>query len=254
MDNDSRHSLNKIIHELTQPLTTVRAYGFVAVNQLDSDVADAKAVADSVRKMVEAADFASELLIRFSSIELADSLHRDNVDLSELIRKPCELIEPNLRYFGIDLQLSEIPDCQVNVDAVQIQAALINLFRNSIESRNERDSEPVIKVEASVVDDWVEVAVSDNGRGVPREMHEDLFQKSNSSISGRGIGLPICREIIELHGGKIGHKDNNPAGAKFHFTLPLTTDEKPANEHQASGSLRHVKADMVRQLKGDIKF
>ena len=132
MDRDSRRSLKKIVHELIQPLTTIKAFGYVAINQLDAGTTDAKAVSDIVSKMVEAAEFANELLDRFSSNELADSLQLATVDLAELVSKPCELVEPNLRHFGIDLQLAELPDCQVKVDAVQAQAALINLFRNSI--------------------------------------------------------------------------------------------------------------------------
>lgn len=246
MDKDSQLSLKKIVHELTQPLTTIKAYGFVASSQLDSGVYDPKVVANTVKKMVEAADFVSELLKRFSTIELAANLQFSVVDLAELIRKPCGLIEPNLRHFGIDLQIAEMPDCQVNVDAVHIQAAVINLFRNSIESRrNESDATPVIKVEASVNDEWVEVIVGDNGMGIPEEKREDLFQNGNSEGSGRGMGLSMCKEIVELHGGEIWHKDNSPAGAKFHFTLPLA---KRGNQ-----TFVQAKGDLIRNLKGDVR-
>ena len=236
MDRDSRRSLKKIVHELIQPLTTIKAFGYVAINQLDAGTTDAKAVSDIVSKMVEAAEFANELLDRFSSNELADSLQLATVDLAELVSKPCELVEPNLRHFGIDLQLAELPDCQVNVDAVQVQAALINLFRNSIEARrNERDANPVIKVEASLSNNWVEVVVTDNGWGIPQEKQKDLFQACDPSSVGRGMGLSICKEIIELHGGKIWHQDNSPAGAKFYLTLPIAGTEKQTGESASAG-------------------
>lgn len=231
MDRESRRTLKKIIHELAQPLTTIKAFGYVAVNQLDSGPTDVKAVSDLVKKMVEAADFADELLERFHTTQVAENLQLGAVELKELVGKPVGMIEPQLRHYGVDLQLLDIPDCQVNVDAVQIQAALINLFRNSIESRRmEGNSKPLIKVEASVGNEWAEIVVADNGCGIPQELQDAMFQTRDSVDGRRGMGLSICKELVELHGGKIWHKDNSPAGAKFHLTLPLVGKETKTEE------------------------
>ena len=218
------HGLAKITSELEEPFTAIRAYGALALQQLKSDVADKDDLTGVIEKMVQAVDFAKQLLQHLNADDLSANLTLAPIGLDELIGKPCQLLELSLRHFGIELRLPEMPDCQVNVDEAQIQFALIDLMKNSIESRHtESSTRPHIQLEAFLGEQSVELVVIDNGWGVPKKRQENLFEVFTPLSGIQESSLATCKLIVELNGGKIWHSDNSPTGAKFHLTLPLAT-------------------------------
>jgi signal transduction histidine kinase len=109
------------------------------------------------------------------------------------------------------------------VDLLQIEQVLINLLRNAIEAIGEsRTPRGAILIEAKNLDaDFIEVRVVDTGPGFPPQLLESAFLPlSSSKAEGLGIGLPLCRSIVEAHGGKLWLDDSSPGGA-VHFTLPI---------------------------------
>jgi two-component system sensor kinase FixL len=123
---------------------------------------------------------------------------------------------------GITVHISQEPAIpQAVVDRVQIQQVLLNLIRNAVEAM--RDS-PVreLSVRTSVQPDRVLVAVTDTGVGIPAEIAAKLFQPFvTTKPEGMGIGLSVCRTIIEAHGGRLWTEPNSPGGSIFRFTLPM---------------------------------
>jgi two-component system, LuxR family, sensor kinase FixL len=109
----------------------------------------------------------------------------------------------------------------VMVDMLQIEQALLNLLRNSIDAIGEA-GQGTISIEAALVDeDFVEVCVRDSGPGFPPDRAVSPFLPlSSTKKEGLGIGLSLCRSLIEAHGGQIWLDANSP-GAAVHFTLPV---------------------------------
>jgi two-component system sensor kinase FixL len=112
----------------------------------------------------------------------------------------------------------------VMVDILQVEQALLNLLRNSIEAIGEAGGiHGTISVEATPAGpDFVEIRVSDSGPGFPPELLDNPFLPfSSTKAEGLGFGLPLCKSIIEAHGGRLWLDSNASRGAAVHFTLPV---------------------------------
>ena len=115
------------------------------------------------------------------------------------------------------------------VDLLQIEQVLINLMRNAIEAISDSGSvRGTVHIGARVFDgEFVEVRVVDTGPGFPAALLENAFLPlSSHKAEGLGIGLPLCRSIVEAHGGQLW-LDDNPKGAAVCFTLPIAKTERP---------------------------
>jgi signal transduction histidine kinase len=108
------------------------------------------------------------------------------------------------------------------VDVLQIEQVLLNLLRNSIEAiADAKQSHGSILIEASLAGDFVEICVRDTGSGFPPDLLDNPFLPfSSTKAEGLGFGLPLCKSIVEVHGGRIW-LDENSQGAAVHFTLPV---------------------------------
>jgi signal transduction histidine kinase len=108
----------------------------------------------------------------------------------------------------------------VTLDRVQIQQVLVNLIRNGMEAMDSTKAGRSIEIRARRVGDTIQTEISDHGVGVefPDKVFEPFF---TTKASGMGMGLAICRSIIESHGGRLWAEKNEPRGATFIFTLPV---------------------------------
>ena len=127
----------------------------------------------------------------------------------------------------------------VEFDAVLIERVLCNLLENAAKYT---PAGSTVRIRAATSDDKLLISVSDNGPGLPPGQEEQIFEKftrgeRESATSGVGLGLAICRAIIEAHNGKIWAEKNPAGGAKFSFTLPLgTPPEMPTDVRESSES------------------
>ncbi|MDG4594818.1 MAG: ATP-binding protein [Candidatus Contendobacter sp.] len=164
-------------------------------------------------------------------------LRKDWQSLEELVGSAVRLLEQPLRDHPLRLVLDpELP--LVNCDAVLIERALVNLLQNATKYTRPGT---VIGVTASVEADWLSVEVWDEGPGLPAGREQAVFEKFargqvESAVPGVGLGLAICRSVIEAHGGQIQAENRPTGGACFVFTLPLEplppfkTDDEPDPE------------------------
>ena len=110
----------------------------------------------------------------------------------------------------------------IAIDRIQIQQVLINLVRNGIEAMDTVDGDRVIGMRVRHMGNAIQTEISDRGQGIefPEKMFEPFF---TTKENGMGMGLAICRSIVELHGGRLWAEKNDPHGATLIFTLPIET-------------------------------
>jgi two-component system sensor kinase FixL len=141
--------------------------------------------------------------------------------LPKLITEANALALVGSREYGIDVQVELDPDAAVVlVDRIQIQQVLVNLIRNAIDAMVDTP-ERYLAIRSEASGGLVRVAVEDTGSGISEEVAAQLFQPFvTSKQNGMGIGLSICRTIVEAHGGRIWFESRPEGGTAFHFTLP----------------------------------
>jgi two-component system sensor kinase FixL len=213
-----------LAHELNQPLTAVANYCEAARDLLAADV-DAETLA-TVR---EALDDAAKEAVRAGQIvrRLRDFIAYGETErrvepLPRLINEANALALVGSREHGIDVDVKLDPAAdRVLVDRVQIQQVLVNLIRNAIDAMLETRLRTLSIRTERQPGGLVRITVSDTGSGIADEVAAQLFQPFvTSKEHGMGIGLSICRTIVEAHGGRIWFEPGRRGGTDFHFTLP----------------------------------
>ena len=211
-----------LAHELTQPLSAIA--GFVEASaalinqggdQVPAGVRELmdKAVAQTLR--------AGHVVRRLREFTRRGEAERSAEDINAVVEEICELATLGMANNGIAVEMNLAADLPpVLIDSVQIQQVVLNLVRNSIDALIDRDA-GVIAISTARRGDMVEVVVRDNGPGLPPEARERLFEPFFSTKpDGIGIGLSICRTIVEAQGGEINVDTNADGGTAFRFTVP----------------------------------
>lgn len=151
-------------------------------------------------------------------------------DINAVVEEICELATLGTATDGIDLEMdlaANLPP--VLIDHIQIQQVVLNLVRNSIDALTDCET-GTITVATVPEGRMVEVVVSDNGPGLPPEVRERVFEPFVSTKpDGIGIGLSICRTIVEAHGGRIAVDADTRSGTAFRFSVPVF-DESSARD------------------------
>ena len=212
-----------LAHELTQPLSAV--VGFVEasaalIHQGDGEIpAEAREYMDQAVAQALRAGAVVRLLREFTS--RGDTEHSVE-DINAVVEEICELTTLGTATDGIDLELRLAADLPpVLIDHVQIQQVVLNLVRNSIDAMSDFETR-TITIATVPKGDMVEVIVRDTGPGLPLEVRERVFEPFVSTKpDGIGIGLSICRTIVEAHGGKIAVDIESGCGAGFRFSVPV---------------------------------
>ena len=143
-------------------------------------------------------------------------------DINAVVEEICELATLGTASGGIDLELNPAADLPpVLIDHVQIQQVVLNLVRNGIDALGDCGT-GAITVATAPGSDKVEVVVPDDGPGLPEEVRERVFEPFVSTKpDGIGIGLSICRTIVEAHGGRIALDTGTRRGTRFRFSVPV---------------------------------
>jgi len=213
-----------IAHELNQPLMAAGTYTRLVNDTIASSGADAASVADTAKKAVLQVERAAEVVRRLRALVRLDRSSRAPYSLEQIIKETVALCQPDLDRIDADVRVVLAGDLPpVMVDILQIEQALLNLLRNSIQAIGEmKHSHGSITIEGSAAaSDFVEVAVRDSGPGFPPSLLDNPFLPfSTTKPEGLGFGLPLCKSIVEAHGGQLWLDGNSP-GAAVHFTLPV---------------------------------
>ncbi|MFO0997790.1 MAG: PAS domain S-box protein [Alphaproteobacteria bacterium] len=215
-----------LAHELNQPLTAIMNYVQAMRHLLGRDPGGRQPkVEDIMEKVVAQAARAGQVIRRLRGFVTKGTVEARREDVNRLIEEANALALVGVREQRVRTVLTLAPNLPpILVDRVQIQQVLVNLIRNAIDAMANSDRRE-LRIETSRDEGgFVRVAVTDTGPGLSPDVRDKLFQPFvTSKPAGMGIGLSICRSIVEAHGGRLWHEPNPAGGAIFAFTLPEAT-------------------------------
>jgi len=217
--------LAALSHDLRTPLTALIGLAETLALELTAEESPHQESLMAIRQQAVRMALLADNLLDMAKLQAGGvRLRKDWQSLEELVGSAVRMLEQPLREHPLRLALGpELP--LINCDAVLIERVLVNLLENAAKYT---PPGTVIGVTAATSTDWLNVEVWDEGSGLPAGHEHVLFEKftrghAESAVPGVGLGLAICRAIIEAHGGQIRAENRVTGGARFSFTLPLET-------------------------------
>jgi PAS domain S-box-containing protein len=213
-----------IAHEVNQPIAAVVTNAQAALRWLNMQPPDPEEVRQALDRIVNQGRRAGDVISRMRALVRKAPPRKDQLDINEVIREVIALTRSELHRTGTLLQTQLAHGLPlVPGDRVQLQQVMLNLILNAVEAMSGSDEgsrELLISAEADGAN-GVRIAVRDWGPGLEPESLDRLFDAFyTTKPDGMGMGLSICRSIIEAHGGRVWATTNVPQGAAFQFTLP----------------------------------
>jgi len=211
-----------LAHEVKQPIGAARNNARAALNFLAQSPPDLGEVREALGCIVGDADRAGDIIDRVRAHTKKAPPRKDRFDLNAAVTEVVELARSAITRHGVSLQVRPAEELfAVQGDRVQLQQVILNLILNAIEAMSSVDGprELLIRTEQRQTNGLV--SVRDSGPGIDAERLERVFEAFYTTKSnGVGLGLSICRSIIDAHGGRLWAETNEPRGAVFQFTLP----------------------------------
>lgn len=216
--------MQMVSHDLRAPLTSVRAVLTMlsagALGNLTDKAKDRVSMADAeVERLIKLINDLLDIE-KFSSGKLEVFTHP--VEIGAIMKKAANAVSGSAQEKATTI---DVIDCALiaRADDERLIQVIVNLLSNAIKFSPERST---VTLKASQVEDWVEVSVEDEGRGVPDQFASSIFERfsqvsQSDQQMGSGLGLAICKTIVEKHGGAIGVRANQGGGSVFWFRVPL---------------------------------
>jgi PAS domain S-box-containing protein len=210
-----------IAHEVNQPLAAIVANSHAAERWLAADPPNIKRAENAVMRVTRDANAAAEIVSHIRALFKQTTETRESTEFSKVITQARDLVAEEAGRRGVRILLPvEVSLPPVMIDRVQIQQVLVNLMRNGMEAMDEVKSDRVLRVQVQEAGDSLQTEILDAGPGIafPDQMFEPFF---STKQQGMGMGLAICRSIVEAHGGRLWAENVSPQGARLAFTLPI---------------------------------
>jgi len=215
-----------IAHEVNQPITASVINAQSALRALKADEPDLSEVQEALESIINDGNRAAEIIAHIRGLIKKAPINVEGLAINEPILGIIELIRGEAKRRGVAVELdleNELP--LVRGDRVQLQQVVLNLVMNAIEAMEEASEPRELYITTSMSDYGIEVSVQDTGPGFDGAIGESVFDAFyTTKTSGLGMGLSICRSIIEAHGGQIWASVNPTGGARFTFALPVAED------------------------------
>ena len=212
-----------LAHELNHPLSAISGFVEASKALLDQNsVAVPEQLVEYMDKAVAQTHRAGDVIRRLRELSRKSDDERSVQDINVLIEETCDLATLGTRTENIDVRLRLSPNLPpVLVDGIQIQQTVLNLVLNSIQALANCETRRIL-IATACLGDRIEITVSDTGIGLPPSIQERLFEPFVSTKpGGTGIGLSICRTIVESHGGEIGIHTEAGKGTTCRVTVPV---------------------------------
>ena len=221
-----------LAHELNQPLTAILNYTGI-LQELGEHAAGSEGVMlrDVVKRIGEQTERAGEIIKRLRGFVAKREPERHIQNLNDTIGESIALSLVGTVHDNVRLRSDFATDLPaIPIDKVQIQQVMINLLRNAVEAMQSTARHELKISTVRDGEDFVRVSVADTGTGMPPEVAAVLFQPFvTTKGNGLGIGLSICRTIVESHGGRLWMDAKEGGGTVFHFRLPVARDDGKNN-------------------------
>jgi signal transduction histidine kinase len=217
---------SSLAHELNQPLTAISNYSLGTVSRIKDGGASVVDVLPALEKAAAQAQRAGNIIRRIREFVKRSEPRRRPTPVARVVEDSISFAEIEAAKRGIAIRTLLPPDMPpLDVDPILIEQLLLNLLKNAVESM-ESARVRTIDLVVKRVDDMAEFAVIDRGTGIPEPQRQNLFQPFFSTKSeGMGMGLNICRSIVEFHHGRLTVEENPEGGSIFRFTLPLAREQ-----------------------------
>jgi signal transduction histidine kinase len=208
-------------HEVKQPLSAMITNVGTAVRWLDRSTPDLDKARAALKRIAADGHRAGAVIESIRAMFKTDARHRNSLDINELINEVIVMLRSDLQKHRISVQNPPNQVRHVIGDRIQLQQLLLNLIANAIESMAGEDEPRILSVKSEVVDSGIMVAVADSGKGIASQDVDRIFNPLFTTKSdGMGMGLSICRSIIDAHEGQLSVARNTPRGAVFQIILP----------------------------------
>ena len=222
-----------LAHELNQPLSALTNYAHGCLRRIQSGSTQEDTLKTALEHITFQAARASAIIRRVRSFIGKDDQRHAHTDVNELVHHGVDMVDLDVRRHAVSVKLEladQLP--QPCVDAVQIEQVIINLLLNASEAmRQSGIAHPTLTLQTAVQNGAVAVSVEDNGPGIDPAVVDQIFDPFfTTKQRGMGMGLSICRSIIEQHGGRLWADRAASGGAVFRLLLP--TSEGVANHGQ----------------------
>jgi two-component system sensor kinase FixL len=218
-----------VAHEINQPLTAITTYARACERYLAMAEPDLKEATDAVREIAAEGLRAGEIIHRLRQMVRLDAPDtRARLDLNAHVEEIRSLLDSDARAHDVRLRFELDPDLPaVTGNGLQLQQVVLNLVRNAFEALLDRPlgSRQVTLATCTTLDDGVEIRVDDNGPGIDPGIARRLFDPfSTTKQTGTGLGLSMCRTIVQSHGGNISTSELSPQGTRFVVRLPVAEE------------------------------
>jgi len=219
-----------IAHEINQPLAAIVANASAGLRWMERTPPHLNEIRESFEQIGQEGRRAAEVIDSIRSMFKSKELAHVSVDLNQLIREVLALLEGPIQKHGIAMH-TELDDALVSVtgNRVQLQQVLFNLLTNAIEAMESVANRSML-VRSEFGNGEVKVTVEDSGSGIdPKDIDKIFSSFFTTKVEGMGMGLSICRSIVESHGGRLSALRGHAQGAAFQFTLPIGMSDTDAN-------------------------
>ncbi|MBW4710200.1 PAS domain S-box protein [Roseobacter sp. YSTF-M11] len=209
-----------LAHELNQPLLAITQNMDSALFNLQQSTCDIEELKTILQETDRQAHRAGDIIKALRGFVKKDGVEKAEFDFQELLEQTLQLVRSEAKEHGIHISTDAVDLDPVYGSRVQIAQVLVNLLRNAIEAIADSDvEERLVKLKAMNTDNGLMVDVLDTGPGF--DPTSDLFEQfETTKEDGMGLGLSICRTIVESHGGKLWYQEDENGNSRFCFTLP----------------------------------
>jgi C4-dicarboxylate-specific signal transduction histidine kinase len=214
-----------IAHEVNQPLMAIVTNAGTCLRWLDDAQFDADQARHAAERIVHDGHRAGEIIAGIRALARKSPPRMEPMELKEAIRDVLLLLQSEFRRRGVDAGLEATRDPLIVLgDRTQLQQVILNLVMNGVEAMAETEGGPRrLTIRCDADGHFGRVTILDTGAGLGRDSIDRVFEAFFSTKpGGLGMGLSICRSIVEAHRGSISASNNAPRGSVFSFTVPMT--------------------------------
>jgi two-component system, LuxR family, sensor kinase FixL len=217
--NELGQVVSTLVHEVNQPLTAISNYVNACRRLIKTG--DQEQIQSVLQRITDQTNRTRGIVKRIRDFVKKRDVQMRAENLDQVIEEAIALTRASVRDGGLRLTVeTDPPGVLVEIDKVQVQQVLFNLLRNAIEAMQDQPKRQLVVATSLVQGGMVEISVADLGPGLVDEVRAKLFQPFvTTKANGMGVGLSVCRAIVESHGGRLWADDNPSRGTVFRFTV-----------------------------------